>query len=111
MPTIPSAAAFKRANLLNQSAQEAQAPGVVVIGGVPFVCAVDIGPSSPKLAPDGINFRNGRDANFEIAKSKLPVAPEPRSNVTINAEVFFIVDSGPENKNDTSWHITARQWA
>lgn len=111
MPSIPSDAAYSAARLLHQQAVEAETPGKVIISGKTYTAAVTLGEWEPKLQDDGINFRKGQDAQFDVRKSLLPVAPEPKTEVTIDGIVFRIVHSGPQDKWDPVWHITARRYA
>lgn len=110
MPVLPTQPAFRLSRLMHQSAMQAQAPGEVTIGGTRYVCAVVLGSVEPKMLEDGINYRNGQDATFSIAKSALATAPTPRAEVTIGTLTFRIVHATGQNDYDQAWHITARRF-
>lgn len=107
----PRAAALRAARQRHQQELEAFHPGEVTIGDDVYTCAQSTGPWEPKPLDDGINYREGQDLVVMLSKSKLPVAPEPKTLITVDDQEFRIVHVENPDEFETSWRILARRFA
>jgi hypothetical protein len=108
MPSIPSAAAFKKLGMLHQLALQAATPAEITIAGVKILCSGDLGPVE-FIPTDGGSAR-GQRLVLDVAKSVLATPPRQKTLVTHDGVEFKVTEVSGGNAHDVAWHIECLRW-
>lgn len=107
MPGFPSSSKVAAHRALHQAARQAAAPGVIIIGGVEYQCALHVGPIEHKTREDGGGFIKVQTLTATVSKVCLPTPPLSRAVIECYGETWRVDAPGGNDRTEAAWVITA----
>ena len=92
-----------------EGGKEQLQPGVIVIGGQSYVCAVELGKVEHYMDPDNGLWKRKQMLTATVKKALLAVAPAKKTVLSFGGANYQIDEVSGQNSTDIAWILKAER--